>query len=186
MSACMNAPGMSTTATVLFSIASMTAVMNTASVDMVGALASSCGIYTRCGHPSAQPLALIFPLRFHFRNMRYPSASHLWVVVSGFASIALRSCNCCSTILIALIPSVLNSLRPQCIGICGVASVASDDCATYISACSSYLWSYVRWFRCHMFHLVDQVPYFAFISSSIVVSAMFSTGAGAVSCCSSF
>ena len=104
----------------------MTAVMNTASVDTVGALASSCGMYAHCGRPSAHPLALILPLHFRFRNIRYPSDSHFCVVVSGFASITLRSCNCCSSALTALIPSDPNSLRPQQIGICGVANVASD------------------------------------------------------------
>ena len=126
MSACINVPGMSTTATILLSIASMAAVMNTALVDMVGTLPSSCGMYAHCGRPSAHPLVLILPLHFRFRNTRYPSASRFCVVVSGFASITVRSCNFCSSALTALIPSGPNSLRPQWIGICGVANVASD------------------------------------------------------------
>ena len=96
-----------------------------ASVDTVGALASSCGMYARCGHPSAHPLALILPLRFHLRNIRYPNASCFCAVVNGLASITLRSCSCCNSTLTALIPAAPNILRPQRIGICGVAIVAS-------------------------------------------------------------
>ena len=81
MSACINAPGISTTATVLLSMASITAVMNTALVDTVGALASSCGMYAHCGRPSAQPLALILPLRFRFRNNRYIPALLVFVLL---------------------------------------------------------------------------------------------------------
>ena len=60
----------------------MTAVMNTTSVDTVGALASSCGMYAHCGRPSAHPLALILPLRFRFRNIRYPSASRFVLLLA--------------------------------------------------------------------------------------------------------
>ena len=52
----------------------MTEVNNTASVETVGDVASSFVVQTRCFRPSAQPLPLICPHHFCFRNIKYPNA----------------------------------------------------------------------------------------------------------------
>ena len=70
ISACMNAPRTSRTATSRFSKASITAVRNTASVLTVGAVESSFAIYALCFRPLAHPCPLIFPQHLRLRNMR--------------------------------------------------------------------------------------------------------------------
>ena len=70
ISACMNAPGTSRTATSRFSKASITAVRKTASLLTVGAVESSLAIYALCFRPSAHPHPLIYPQRLRLRNMR--------------------------------------------------------------------------------------------------------------------
>ena len=70
MSACRKAPGMSAIATCLFSFASMVHDIIIASSDTVGELVSDFVVYSLCDLPSAQPLALIVPSRFYFKNIR--------------------------------------------------------------------------------------------------------------------
>ena len=64
ISACINAPGMSRTATSRLSKASITAVRNTASVLTVGAVDSSLAMYALCFRLSAQPTTFYFPAAF--------------------------------------------------------------------------------------------------------------------------
>ena len=81
MSTCMNMPGTSMIATQQFSIVSMTAVRNTASVQTVGDVVSSFEMYSHCLQPSAHPWRLTFPQCFH---LRYPRASLHCSSISSF------------------------------------------------------------------------------------------------------
>ena len=73
ISACMNAPGMSTVSTWQCSVASIRHVRNSDSINTVGALALSLVRYFLCFIPSAQHIPLILPHLFWFRNIRYCS-----------------------------------------------------------------------------------------------------------------
>ena len=52
------------------SLASITAVNSTASVDTVGEVATSLLVHTHCFRPSAHPLPFMRPHRFRFRNIK--------------------------------------------------------------------------------------------------------------------
>ena len=71
MSACSKAPGMLVTATCLPSLASIAYYSIMASRDTVGELASAFVIQSLCAHLMAQPLALMLPSHFSFRNIIY-------------------------------------------------------------------------------------------------------------------
>jgi hypothetical protein len=70
ISACMNAPGMSTVATSRFAIASIVQVNNTDSIDTVGALETSFNVKACYLRQSAHTLHFIFPVCFCLRNIR--------------------------------------------------------------------------------------------------------------------
>jgi len=82
---CMKAPGMSTVATSLSSLASIMHVRIRPSALTVGDLVSSLVLYTRCFRPSAQPRPLIRPQRFFLRNIRYSRALFFSSRVNRFA-----------------------------------------------------------------------------------------------------
>jgi len=73
-SVCRNAPGTSTMAMSLCSCALINTVMNINSITTVGELVSGIDLYSHWGLPSAQPLPLMYPFLFSFRNIRYPMA----------------------------------------------------------------------------------------------------------------
>ena len=96
-SPCTKAPGISTVITSRHSFASITEVSNTASFYTVGDVASSLLVQTHCFRPSVQPLPLIRPHRFCFRNIKYPNALLFSSLNRSFTctgSQTLHSCNC--------------------------------------------------------------------------------------------
>jgi hypothetical protein len=106
---------MSTVATSRCSLASIRHDSMTDSIATVGKLASSFAVYGLCLHPSAHPLALITPVRFFFRNIRYCSEaclSSLDSFVASFGAITVRSCNFFSSVSTASAPGGQNPLMP--------------------------------------------------------------------------
>ena len=101
---CRNAPGTSVMITYLPSFVSIAHDSIIASSDTVGELTSSFFVYSLCGHPSAQPLALMVPSRFSFKNIKYLSAfclSSTLMSARCTGVIALFSWSCLSSFEIA-------------------------------------------------------------------------------------
>jgi hypothetical protein len=88
---------MSDVTAVLRSFASIVQLRNSDSMDTVGALVSSFVLHRRCLRPSAQPLPLIRPLLFCFKNIEQLSDLDFSSRVSMFAffgSATPMSCSC--------------------------------------------------------------------------------------------
>ena len=72
-----NFPGISMVVTSLPTLAATPLVLYIDSTATVGDDFSFLDLYTRCGFPYAHPLALIFPLVFILKNIRYAGAFRL-------------------------------------------------------------------------------------------------------------
>jgi len=188
MSECRKAPGISVTATYLFSYALMAHDIIIASSDTIGELMADFFMYSLCNLPSAHPVALMVPLWFSFENMRYWRALFRCSCdVSPFLNGSSVSCSCSwfSSFNRASFPFSPNSSMPcftlNCIIMtcaCGFANfLLADYCLSCVMMnflfCSVghdlmlYLWLVV------VLHPSSASCSLSHVSGSIFICAMF-------------